>query len=52
MPPPATTKTLSQKQKDVLKQWIAAGAPYQLHWSFIPPAASRATQGQESIVGA
>ena len=38
MPPAATTKTLSQKQKDVLKQWIAAGAPYQLHWSLIPPA--------------
>ena len=37
MPPPATTKTLSQKQKDVLKQWIAEGANYQLHWSFIPP---------------
>ena len=38
MPPPATTKTLSPKQKDTLKQWIAAGAAYQLHWSFIPPA--------------
>ncbi len=38
MPPASTTKTLSQKQKDVLKQWIAAGAPYQLHWSFLPPA--------------
>ena len=38
MPPAATTKTLSQKQKDVLKQWIASGASYQLHWSLIPPA--------------
>ncbi len=38
MPPAATTKTLSQKQKDVLKQWIASGAPYQLHWSLIPVA--------------
>ena len=38
MPPAATTKTLSQNQKDVLKQWIASGAPYQLHWSLIPPA--------------
>ena len=37
MPPPATTKTLSQTQKDVLKRWIAEGAKYQLHWSFIPP---------------
>ena len=38
MPPPSTTKTLSQKQKDALRQWIASGAPYQLHWSLIPPA--------------
>ncbi len=38
MPPASTTKTLSPKQKDVLKQWIVAGAPYQLHWSLIPPA--------------
>lgn len=38
MPPASTTKTLSSKQKDVLKQWIVAGAPYQLHWSLIPPA--------------
>jgi Protein of unknown function (DUF1553)/Protein of unknown function (DUF1549)/Concanavalin A-like lectin/glucanases superfamily/Planctomycete cytochrome C len=37
MPPPSTTKTLSQKQKDVLKRWIAEGATYQLHWSYIPP---------------
>ena len=38
MPPPKTAKTLSQKQKDVLKEWIGGGAPYQLHWSFIAPA--------------
>jgi hypothetical protein len=38
MPPPKTAKTLSQKQKDVLKQWITGGAAYQLHWSFLPPA--------------
>ncbi len=37
MPPAATTKTLSQKQKDLLQQWIVAGAPYQLHWSLIAP---------------
>ena len=37
MPPASTTKTLSQQQKDVLKQWIASGTPYQLHWSLIAP---------------
>jgi mono/diheme cytochrome c family protein len=37
MPPPKTKKTLTQAQKDLLKQWIAAGAEYQKHWSLIAP---------------
>jgi hypothetical protein len=37
MPPPTTSKKLSQEQKDILRRWIAAGAEYQLHWSLIPP---------------
>jgi len=37
MPPPSTKKPLSDVQKELLKQWIAAGAEYQPHWSFIPP---------------
>ncbi len=37
MPPPATKKTLTAQQKDLLKRWIASGAQYQPHWSFIPP---------------
>ncbi|MFN9369394.1 MAG: DUF1553 domain-containing protein [Planctomycetia bacterium] len=37
MPPPATKKTLSAKQKELLARWIAAGAEYEPHWSFIPP---------------
>ncbi|MFM8733611.1 MAG: DUF1553 domain-containing protein [Pirellulales bacterium] len=38
MPPPATKKVLTAEQKALLKQWIAEGAEYQPHWSFIPPA--------------
>ena len=38
MPPPKTKKTLTAAQKDLLKRWIAAGAEYQPHWSFLPPA--------------
>ncbi len=34
MPPPRSHKTLSDEQKDLLKRWIAAGAPYEQHWSF------------------
>ena len=37
MPPAATTKKLSQEQKDVLRRWIAEGAKYQPHWSLIAP---------------
>ncbi len=37
MPPKKTGKTLTAEQKDTLKRWIAAGAEYQPHWSFIAP---------------
>jgi hypothetical protein len=38
MPPPAMKKVLSAEQKELLKRWIAEGAEYEPHWSFIPPA--------------
>ncbi len=37
MPPPATTKKLTPREKETLKRWIAQGAEYQPHWSLIPP---------------
>ncbi|EEF57985.1 protein of unknown function DUF1549 [Pedosphaera parvula Ellin514] len=37
MPPAKTHKTLSSKEKDLLKLWIAGGAKYQAHWSFLAP---------------
>src|SRR5580765_3631545 len=37
MPPPKTHKTLSAAQKDLLKRWIASGAQYEPHWSYIKP---------------
>jgi mono/diheme cytochrome c family protein len=38
MPPPSAKKVLSAEQKKILQRWIAEGAEYQPHWSFIPPA--------------
>jgi len=37
MPPPATKKTLTAVQKEMLRAWIKSGAEYQPHWSFIAP---------------
>ena len=37
MPPPEAKKTLTAEQKELLQRWIAEGAEYRPHWSFIPP---------------
>ena len=37
MPPPSSHKQLSAGQKDALRRWIAAGAPWPEHWAFVPP---------------
>ncbi len=38
MPPPKSHLSLTDKQKDTLRQWIAEGAEYKEHWAFIPVA--------------
>ncbi len=38
MPPASTKKPLSDTQKKLLAEWIDAGAVYQDHWAFVPPA--------------
>lgn len=40
MPPAKTQRTLTPKQKNLLAQWIAGGAKYEPHWSFIAPVRS------------
>lgn len=37
MPPTETKKQLTQREKDLLTQWIKDGAPYAQHWSFVAP---------------
>jgi hypothetical protein len=37
MPPAKTHKVVTPRQKEILKQWIADGAVYQPHWSFVAP---------------
>lgn len=37
MPPAKSKKVLTAEQKEKLQRWIAEGAEYQPHWSFIAP---------------
>ncbi|CAN5609057.1 DUF1553 domain-containing protein [soil metagenome] len=37
MPPAKSNKKLTARQKQLLRDWIAAGANYQPHWSLIAP---------------
>ena len=40
MPPAASYLTLSAKEKETLRSWIAQGAKYEPHWAFVPPPAA------------
>ena len=37
MPPEDANKPLTDDQKQILERWIRQGAPWEEHWSFIPP---------------
>jgi hypothetical protein len=37
MPPPEAKLELSESERDVLRRWIEAGAPYEAHWAFTRP---------------
>ena len=37
MPPPDSHKKVTKAQIAVLRQWVAEGAQYQPHWSFVAP---------------
>ncbi|MGV3660488.1 MAG: PSD1 and planctomycete cytochrome C domain-containing protein [Prosthecobacter sp.] len=37
MPPPHTKKVISDKEKAILKAWVADGAKYEQHWAYVPP---------------
>jgi hypothetical protein len=37
MPPEGSNKVLTAAQKETLRRWVASGAQYAPHWSFVPP---------------
>lgn len=49
MPPLASHKVLSERQKELLEQWIADGAPYEPHWAYLPPRRPPAPPGPEGL---
>ena len=38
MPPRKAGEPLSAEEVDLIRRWIAQGAPYAEHWAFLPPA--------------
>jgi len=55
MPPPESRKHLTDAQKELLRQWIAAGANYEIHWAYKPlvrpdpPKTDEQTWGENAI---
>jgi hypothetical protein len=37
MPPPESHRSLTEKQKDLIKKWVEQGAEYETHWAFVTP---------------
>ena len=49
MPPLATDKKLSDREKGLLEAWIDQGAEYQEHWAYIRPERPAAPDGPAAI---
>lgn len=45
MPPPKSKRSLTEKQKKLLHEWVASGAKYDEHWAWVPP-----LRGQAPVV--
>ncbi len=37
MPPPKSHRSVTPAQVEIIRRWIAEGAEYERHWSFVPP---------------
>lgn len=52
MPPRSSPKPLTAEESAVLKSWIAAGAKYEQHWSFLPIKQPAAPHGIDEFIRA
>src|SRR5882757_1816213 len=46
MPPPKENKALTAREIEILRKWIAQGAPYAEHWAFVKPVRPEVPKGQ------
>ncbi|MBU6210439.1 MAG: DUF1549 domain-containing protein, partial [Planctomycetes bacterium] len=52
MPPPDSGKRpLTEDERALLARWIESGAPYEAHWSFLPPSAAPDREAQATPWG-
>ncbi|MDG2399325.1 MAG: PSD1 and planctomycete cytochrome C domain-containing protein [Akkermansiaceae bacterium] len=49
MPPPDSGHQLTGAQKEILRKWVTAGAPYDEHWSFQKPEKQVVPGGEYAI---
>ncbi len=49
MPPPAFGKPLEKQEVEMIRQWIANGAPALKHWSFVPPSRTETASPHRTI---
>ncbi len=49
MPPPSAKIPLTDEQKKILREWVAAGAEYKEHWSFKAPARPEPPAGKHPV---
>jgi hypothetical protein len=37
MPPKSSNRSLTDAEKDILRRWVEQGAPWAMHWAYVPP---------------
>lgn len=49
MPPPSSNLSLTKNEIQIIKKWIAQGAKYKKHWSFIAPIRPKVPDADEDL---
>ena len=49
MPPPKSHRSVTPAQVEVIRRWIAEGAEYERHWSFVPPKRAEAPALKDAL---